>query len=135
VCLTLSPVYCCHFLIMFSLLSLIIFLHLARAQARTYTVNHRLQYVIHSFIRQWLYILLLGPSLFFSFVIFFYTDDWTSWTSDQPIARPLPTHKTTQTQNRRTHSGIRTHDPSVLGSEDNSCHRPRGHCDRPFCYT
>jgi hypothetical protein len=27
-------------------------------------------------------------------------------------------------------SGIRTHSPSVLGSEDSSCLRPRGHCDR-----
>jgi hypothetical protein len=26
-------------------------------------------------------------------------------------------------------SGIRTHDPSVRGSEDNLCLRPRGHCD------
>lgn len=69
VCLTLSPVYCCHFLIMFSLLSLIIFLHLARAQARTYTVNHRLQYVIHSFIRQWLYIPFLGTDCLCNFVI------------------------------------------------------------------
>jgi hypothetical protein len=28
-------------------------------------------------------------------------------------------------------SGIRTHDPSVRASEDRSCLRPRGHCDRP----
>jgi hypothetical protein len=27
-------------------------------------------------------------------------------------------------------SGIRTHDPSARASEDNSCLRPRGHCDR-----
>jgi hypothetical protein len=27
-------------------------------------------------------------------------------------------------------SGIRTHDPSVRVSEDSSCLRPRGHCDR-----
>jgi hypothetical protein len=26
--------------------------------------------------------------------------------------------------------GIRTHDPSVRASEDSSCLRPRGHCDR-----
>jgi hypothetical protein len=30
-------------------------------------------------------------------------------------------------------SGIRTHDPSVRASEDSSCLRSRGHCDRP-CY-
>jgi hypothetical protein len=27
----------------------------------------------------------------------------TPWASDQPVARPLPTHRTTQTQNKRTH--------------------------------
>jgi hypothetical protein len=27
--------------------------------------------------------------------------------------------------------GIRAHDPSVRASEDSSCLRPRGHCDRP----
>jgi hypothetical protein len=27
-------------------------------------------------------------------------------------------------------SGIRTHDPSVRVSEESSCRRPRGHCDR-----
>jgi hypothetical protein len=26
----------------------------------------------------------------------------TSWTVDQPVARPQPTHRTTQTQNKRT---------------------------------
>jgi hypothetical protein len=57
----------------------------------------------HSFIHQWLYSLLLGPGLFFSFVIFFYTDGRTPWTSDQPVARPLPKHRTKQTQNKRTH--------------------------------
>jgi hypothetical protein len=33
----------------------------------------------------------------------FYTDGRTPWTSDEPVARPLPTHRTTQTQNKRTH--------------------------------
>jgi hypothetical protein len=28
----------------------------------------------------------------------------TPWTGDQPIARPLPTHRTAQTQNKRTQS-------------------------------
>jgi hypothetical protein len=30
-------------------------------------------------------------------------------------------------------SGIRTHDPSARTSEDSSCLRRRGHCDRHFC--
>jgi hypothetical protein len=33
----------------------------------------------------------------------FYTDGRTPRTSDQPVARPLPTHRATQTQNKRTH--------------------------------
>jgi hypothetical protein len=64
----------------------------------------------------------------------FYTDGRTPWTSDQPVARPLPTHRTTQTQNKRSHdihalNGIRNHDPSVGEIENSSCVRPRGHCD------
>jgi hypothetical protein len=56
---------------------------------------------------------------------------------DQPVARPLPTHRTTQTQNKRTHTpnihartGIRTHDHSVRASEDSSCLRPVGYPGR-----
>jgi hypothetical protein len=41
--------------------------------------------------------LLLGLRLFFSLLIS-YTDGRTPWTGDQPVARPLPTHRTTQTQ-------------------------------------
>jgi hypothetical protein len=52
---------------------------------------------IHSFI-EWFYSNLLGPGLFFSFVIFFYTDGRAPWTRDQPAARPLPKHRTTQTE-------------------------------------
>jgi hypothetical protein len=29
-----------------------------------------------------------------------YTIDMTPWTEDQPVARPLPTHRTTQKQNK-----------------------------------
>jgi hypothetical protein len=46
---------------------------------------------------------LLGPGLFFNSVVIFYTDGSTPWTSDKPVARPLPTHRTTQTQNIRIH--------------------------------
>jgi hypothetical protein len=44
----------------------------------------------------------LDPGRLFSFLIL-YTDCRTSWTSDQPVARPLPTHRTAQTQNKGTH--------------------------------
>jgi hypothetical protein len=33
----------------------------------------------------------------------FYTDGRTPWTSDQPVERTLPTHRTTQTQNKGTY--------------------------------
>jgi hypothetical protein len=68
-------------------------------------------------------ILLLSPSLFlwlyspldlgrfFNFLIL-YIVGRTPWTGDQPVARPLPTHRTTQTQNK----GIQTSMP-VVGTE------------------
>jgi hypothetical protein len=59
-------------------------------------------------IYQWLYSPFLGPCLFFSFNLF-YTDVRTPWTGDKPVARPLPTHRTTQTQNKCT----RTYMPRV----------------------
>jgi hypothetical protein len=34
------------------------------------------------------------------------TVDRTSWTGDQPVARPLPTHRTTHTQNKRTQTSM-----------------------------
>jgi hypothetical protein len=43
-------------------------------------------------------------------------------------------HTEQQKHNKRTQTymprAIRTHDPSVRASEDGSCLRPRGHCDR-----
>jgi hypothetical protein len=78
----------------------------------------------------------VGPWPLFSFLILC-TGGRTPWTGNQPVARPLATHRTTQRQNKRTKyrhihasSGIRTHDYSVRASEDSSCLRPRGHCDR-----
>jgi hypothetical protein len=35
-----------------------------------------------------------------------YTVGRTPWTGDQPVARPLPTHRTTQTQNKRTQTSM-----------------------------
>jgi hypothetical protein len=46
-----------------------------------------------------LYSPLLGLDRFFSFLIL-YAVGMTPWTGDQPVARPLPTHSTTQTQNK-----------------------------------
>jgi hypothetical protein len=74
---------------------------------------------------------------FFSFFNL-YTVGRTPWTGHQPVARLLPTHRTTQRQNKRTHTsmprvGFEPRIP-VYESEDGSCLRPRGHCDRLFTY-
>jgi hypothetical protein len=63
--------------------------------------------------------------------------DRTPWTGDQFVTRPLPVHKhrethATQTLNIHVLSGIRAHGPGVRASEDSSCHRPLGYCDRPL---
>jgi hypothetical protein len=61
-------------------------------------------------------------------LLILYTIGRTPWAGDQPVVRPLPTHRTTETQNKRTQyrhhalNGIGTHDPSV---------RANGYCDRP----
>jgi hypothetical protein len=41
-----------------------------------------------------------------SFSWSFHTDGRIPWTRDQPIARPLPTYRTAQTQNKRTETSI-----------------------------
>jgi hypothetical protein len=43
--------------------------------------------------------------LSFSFAIL-YTVGRTPWTEDQPVARPLPTHRTTQPQNKLTQTSM-----------------------------
>jgi hypothetical protein len=60
----------------------------------------------HSFIQQWLYSLLLGPGLFFSSVTFIYTGGRTSWTGDQPVARPLPTQDNANTEEMHTQTSM-----------------------------
>jgi hypothetical protein len=45
--------------------------------------------------------LCVGPWSIFTLVIL-YTVGRTSWTGDQAVARPLSTHRTVQTQNKRT---------------------------------
>jgi hypothetical protein len=42
---------------------------------------------------------------FFSFLIL-NAVGWTHWTGDEPVSRPLPTHKTTQTQNKSTQTSM-----------------------------
>jgi hypothetical protein len=56
---------------------------------------------------------------------------------NQPIVRPLPTLRTTQTQNKRTQTSMPRvgfeHKIPVFGRADISCLRPRGHCDWFHC--
>jgi hypothetical protein len=77
----------------------------------------------------------LGHGLWFFQFYDHFTDGRTPWTSDQPVARPLPKHRTTQIQNTHIHipnihnlCGIRTHDPG----EDTTCLRSLGYRDRHF---
>jgi hypothetical protein len=53
----------------------------------------------------WLYSPLLGLGCFFSSLTF-YTVGRTPWTGDQSIARPLPTHRAIQIQNKRTETSM-----------------------------
>jgi hypothetical protein len=57
---------------------------------------------VNSFIHQWLYNPFVGPWPPIQLHNLFFTDSKDPWTSDQPITRPLPAHRTTQTQNKRT---------------------------------
>jgi hypothetical protein len=53
----------------------------------------------------WFYSPLLDLGRFFILLIF-YTVGRTPWTGDQPVARTLPTHRTTKTQNKRTQTSM-----------------------------
>jgi hypothetical protein len=102
----------------------------------SYSSNSFIHSFIHSFIRQLLYSPLLDLGRFFNFVIL-YAVGRTPWMGDQPVERPLPTHRTTQIQNKHTHasSGIRTHDPSARAGKDGSCESATGHSDRSIILT
>jgi hypothetical protein len=65
------------------------------------TVHICLDSVGYTSIHLWLLSPLLDLGRFFSFLIL-YTVGGTPWTGDQPDARLLPTHRTAQTQNKRT---------------------------------
>jgi hypothetical protein len=56
-----------------------------------------------------------GPCPLFQFLNL-YTVGRTPWMGDQPVARPLATHRTTQTQNKRIQTSIHRveFDPTIL---------------------
>jgi hypothetical protein len=89
---------------------------------------------IHSFIHQWLYSTLLGPGLFFSFVIFLtQTVGLLGWGISPSQGRYLHTGQHRHRINGHTDihalSGIRTDDPNVRASEDSSCLTPLCYCE------
>jgi hypothetical protein len=61
----------------------------------------------------------VGPWPPFQFLDIFYTVRRNPWTEDQPVARPLPTHKTTQTQNKSTETSMPRvgFEPTIPGFE------------------
>jgi hypothetical protein len=76
----------------------------------------------------------LGLGRFFGFLKL-YTLGRTPWTGDQPVGRPLLTHRTTSTQNKRTQTsmprvGFEPTTPVLKREKNGSSLRPRGHCDR-----
>jgi hypothetical protein len=83
-----------------------------------------------------IYIWLYSPldlGRFFSFLIL-YIVCRTQWTRKQPVARPLPTHRTTQTQNKHTQTSVARFgfEPTIAVLE-----RPktvRGQCDVRYQY-
>jgi hypothetical protein len=78
----------------------------------------------------WLYSPLLCLGRFFSFLIFS-TVSKISWTGNQPVARPLPAHRTAETHNKRKQIPMPQmgFEPTIPVFEHAKI-RPRGHCDR-----
>jgi hypothetical protein len=79
----------------------------------------------------------VGPWPLLQFRNLFYTGGGTPWTSVQPVARLLPAHMITQTQNKRTHRHPCLEWNSNWRSQrsrerDSSGLRSRGDCDRPL---
>jgi hypothetical protein len=78
----------------------IIFLYTYRTDTRPKNARHSSALFLFTYLYIYLrlYSSLLDLGRFFSFLIL-YTVGRTPWKEDQPVARPLPTHRTTQTQN------------------------------------
>jgi hypothetical protein len=85
--------------------------------------NFTLQHTIYL----WLYSPLLNLGRFFSILIL-YTDDRTSWAGDQPMARPLSTHRTTEIQKKAHRNPCPEWESNPRSQR--SCLTPRGHCGR-----
>jgi hypothetical protein len=84
----------------------------------------RLSFIHSSMVLQ----LFVGPWPLLQFRNLLHTDGRAPWTSDQPVARPLPTHRTTQTQKKCTHRHSCLEWDSNPWSQRWS-ERPSSHCD------
>jgi hypothetical protein len=88
------------------------------------------------FVHQWLYSPLLGPGLFFAFVIFLTQTVGLLGRVISP-SQGHYLHTGRQQHRKIAHTdiqalcGIRTGDPRVRANEDSSCLKPRGRRDRP----
>jgi hypothetical protein len=92
-------------------------------------------WLTYSLINQWLYSPLLCPGLFFTFKIFLTQTVGLLGRVISPSQgryqhRGQHKHRTNAHTDTHALYGIRTHVPSARESEDSSCPRPRGHCDR-----
>jgi hypothetical protein len=103
-------------------------------------INKEVKTLINLFFHhQFHYNPLLGPGLFCNYIIIFIQMVGLFGRVISPL-QGLYVH--TGQRNYRTNSHtdihilsvIRTHDPSVPASEENSCLRPRGHFDRSLTY-
>jgi hypothetical protein len=100
---------------------------------------------IHSFIHSFIHSLtalqpLLGPGFSFSLVIHLTQAVGLLGAAISP-SQDQYLHTRQHQHNKRIHTpnihdlcGIRIQDPSGRASEDSSCLRPRGHCDRHYYY-
>jgi hypothetical protein len=68
-------------------------------------LSSRCMFLIFFFFLLWLYSPLSTIGRFLSFLIL-YTVRKTPWRGNQPVARPLPTYRTTQTENKRTQTSL-----------------------------
>jgi hypothetical protein len=82
-----------------------LFLHSYRRKCFDTTAKLTVVWMIYLSIYLLLHSPLLNFAGFFSFLNI-YTVGRTASTGDQPIAKPLPTHRTTQTQNKRIHTSM-----------------------------
>jgi hypothetical protein len=79
---------------------------------------------------------LVGPWPLFQFLFLFYTAGRTPWRGDQPVTRPIPTHRTTQTQNKLTckHQCLKwdsnPRSQCLSGQRQFMSYIPRSHSDR-----